>query len=68
MLRAEIYSASSAGRILEELDIPFQEWSCDEMWEIRVDLGGLSEEELQKIKIEFFDENKVFDFDYLIFY
>jgi len=68
MLRAEIHSASSAGRMLEELGIPFQEWSCDEMWEIRVDLGGLSEEELQKIKIEFFDEDKVFDFDYLIFY
>ena len=68
MLTAEIYSYNCANELLDELDIPYEEWESINGFEFRLDIGGLTKEQLQLLKDNFFDQDKVFDTDYIIFY
>ena len=68
MLTAEIYSYSFVNELLDETDIPYEEWESGNSYEYRVEIDELTKEQLQLLKDNFFSQDKVFVVDYIIFY
>jgi len=68
MISAEIYSYSFANELLDEIGIPYEEWESNNEYEYRIEIAELTKEQLQLLKGNFFNQDKVFDTDYIIFY
>jgi hypothetical protein len=68
MLTAELWSNSLANELLDELNIPYEEWESGNSYEYRVEVDELTKEQLQLLKDNFFSQDKVFVVDYIIFY
>jgi len=68
MLTAELWSNSLANELLDELNIPYEEWESGNSYEYRVEIDELTKEQLQLLKDNFFSQDKVFVVDYIIFY
>ena len=56
-----------AGDLLEEYNIPFQEWYCDEEFEIRIDVKELTITQKETLLDEF-NIYHINEYDYIIFY